>query len=69
MSSAAAPLPGRAAAPLLMLTASLLFALMGVCVKWAAAQYPAGEIVGATLLRGRSIAVEPRGDAAPPTQS
>jgi drug/metabolite transporter (DMT)-like permease len=28
-----------------MFTASLLFALMGVCVKWASAQYSAGEIV------------------------
>jgi drug/metabolite transporter (DMT)-like permease len=35
----------RAAAPMLMLAASLLFALMGVCVKWAAVLYPAGEIV------------------------
>ncbi len=44
MSAAVAP-RGSAAAPLLMLVASLLFALMGVCVKWAAALYPAGEIV------------------------
>jgi drug/metabolite transporter (DMT)-like permease len=28
-----------------MLIASLLFAFMGVCVKWAAVQYSAGEIV------------------------
>jgi drug/metabolite transporter (DMT)-like permease len=28
-----------------MLLASLLFSLMGVCVKWASAQYSAGEIV------------------------
>jgi len=32
-------------APLLMLLASLLFALMGVCVKLAAAHYSAGEMV------------------------
>lgn len=32
-------------APLCMVIASLLFALMGVCVKWAAVQYSAGEIV------------------------
>jgi drug/metabolite transporter (DMT)-like permease len=32
-------------APLLMLLASLLFALMAVCVKWASADYSAGEIV------------------------
>jgi drug/metabolite transporter (DMT)-like permease len=32
-------------APLLMLLASLLFALMAVCVKFATAQYGAGEIV------------------------
>jgi drug/metabolite transporter (DMT)-like permease len=32
-------------APLLMLLASLLFAVMGVCVKYASAQYGAGEIV------------------------
>jgi drug/metabolite transporter (DMT)-like permease len=32
-------------APLLMLMASLLFAVMGVCVKFASAQYGAGEIV------------------------
>jgi drug/metabolite transporter (DMT)-like permease len=32
-------------APLLMLGAALLFAVMGVCVKWASAQYSAGEIV------------------------
>jgi drug/metabolite transporter (DMT)-like permease len=32
-------------APLLMVVSSLLFALMGVCVKLAAAQYGAGEIV------------------------
>src|SRR5688572_17149971 len=32
-------------APLLMLVASLLFALMGVCVKLAAAHYSAGEMV------------------------
>jgi drug/metabolite transporter (DMT)-like permease len=32
-------------APLCMVIASLLFALMGVCVKWASAQYSAGEIV------------------------
>jgi drug/metabolite transporter (DMT)-like permease len=32
-------------APLLMVVASLLFALMGVCVKWASELYSAGEIV------------------------
>ena len=32
-------------APVLMVVASLLFALMGVCVKLASAQYAAGEIV------------------------
>jgi drug/metabolite transporter (DMT)-like permease len=32
-------------APLLMLCASLLFAVMGVCVKFAAVQYSAGEMV------------------------
>jgi drug/metabolite transporter (DMT)-like permease len=32
-------------APLLMLTASLLFAIMGVCVKFASTQYSAGEMV------------------------
>lgn len=32
-------------APWLMITASLLFAVMGVCVKLASAQYGAGEIV------------------------
>ncbi len=31
--------------PLLMATASLLFSLMGVCVKYASAHYGAGEIV------------------------
>jgi drug/metabolite transporter (DMT)-like permease len=36
-------------APALMIVASLLFALMGVCVKLASAQYAAGEIV---LYRG-----------------
>jgi drug/metabolite transporter (DMT)-like permease len=36
-------------APLLMLLATLLFSLMGVCVKLASAQYSAGEIV---LYRG-----------------
>ena len=32
-------------APALMLCASLLFAVMGVCVKFASAQYGAGEMV------------------------
>jgi len=32
-------------APLLMLGAALLFSVMGVCVKWASAQYSAGELV------------------------
>lgn len=35
----------RVSPPLCMVGASLLFALMGVCVKFAAAQYNAGEIV------------------------
>ena len=35
----------RVPPPLYMLGASLLFALMGVCVKFASAQYGAGEIV------------------------
>ncbi|MBL8308667.1 MAG: DMT family transporter [Rubrivivax sp.] len=35
----------RASPTLLMLGASLLFALMGVCVKFASARYSAGEIV------------------------
>ena len=39
-------------APLLMTTASLLFALMGVCVKLALALYGAGEIVMARSLVG-----------------
>jgi S-adenosylmethionine uptake transporter len=45
-------------APALMVIASLLFALMGVCVKFASAQYSAGEIVlyraavGALLMAG-----------------
>jgi S-adenosylmethionine uptake transporter len=55
-------------APLLMLLASLLFALMGVCVKLASAQYGAGEIVfyralvgalfvaGLSRLRGSTLA-------------
>jgi S-adenosylmethionine uptake transporter len=34
-----------ASAPILMVTASLLFAAMGVCVKWASSQYGTGEIV------------------------
>jgi S-adenosylmethionine uptake transporter len=54
-------------APLLMLTASLLFAVMGVCVKFASAQYSAGELVfyralisalfifGLTRVRGTSL--------------
>ena len=47
----AAAVPGgdvgrhRVPAPLLMLGASLLFATMGACVKFASAQYAAGEIV------------------------
>ena len=32
-------------AALLMTGAALLFASMGVCVKWASAQYSAGEVV------------------------
>jgi len=32
-------------APLLMLGAALLFSVMAVCVKWASAQYSAGEMV------------------------
>ena len=36
---------GRLPAPLLMVGAAFLFALMGVCVKFASAHYDAGEIV------------------------
>jgi drug/metabolite transporter (DMT)-like permease len=49
-------------APLLMLSASFLFATMGVCVKLASAHYPAGEIVfyrslvGAVVIAGIAIA-------------
>jgi drug/metabolite transporter (DMT)-like permease len=55
-------------APWLMLCASLLFATMGVCVKFASAQYGAGEMVfyraligavfifGLTRVRGASLA-------------
>jgi len=55
-------------APWLMLAASMLFAVMGVCVKFAAAQYGAGEMVfyralvgavfifGLTRWRGGSLA-------------
>jgi drug/metabolite transporter (DMT)-like permease len=55
-------------APALMLCASLLFAVMGVCVKFASAQYSAGEMVfyralvgtlfifGLTRWRGSSLA-------------
>jgi drug/metabolite transporter (DMT)-like permease len=55
-------------APLLMLCASLLFAVMGVCVKFASAQYSAGEMVfyralvgalfifGLTRVRGTTLA-------------
>jgi drug/metabolite transporter (DMT)-like permease len=55
-------------APALMLCASLLFAVMGVCVKFASAQYGAGEMVfyrslvgtlfifGLTRWRGSSLA-------------
>jgi S-adenosylmethionine uptake transporter len=49
-------------APLLMVVASLLFAVMGVCVKFASAQYGAGEIVfyralvGALFIAGLSRA-------------
>jgi drug/metabolite transporter (DMT)-like permease len=55
-------------APLLMLCASLLFAVMGVCVKLASAQYSAGEMVfyrsvvgtlfifGLTRVRGGTLA-------------
>jgi len=39
------PVAGSMPAPLLMLIATLLFAAMGVCVKFASAQYGAGEIV------------------------
>ncbi len=57
----------RLPAPLLVATASLLFSVMGVCVKLASAQYNAGEIVfyraivglllmgGATLLGGGTL--------------
>jgi S-adenosylmethionine uptake transporter len=42
-------------APWLMFTASLLFAVMGVCVKFASAQYGAGEIVFYRSLVGALI--------------
>ena len=58
----------RMSAPLLMLLASLLFALMAVCVKFASASYGAGEIVlyrsliglalMAAVLRGRDTSVK-----------
>jgi len=35
-------------APILMICASLLFATMGVCVKFASSRYGAGEIVAMT---------------------
>ena len=57
-------------APLLMLMASLLFALMAVCVKLASADYGAGEIVlyrsliglalMAAMLRGRGTSLKTR---------
>ena len=47
----------RLPAPLLMLGASLLFATMGVCVKLASAQYPAGEIVFYRGLVGHAVRV------------
>ena len=37
--------PRGPSAPLLMLGAALLFSMMAVCVKWAAALYGAGELV------------------------
>lgn len=42
-------------APLLMILASLLFATMGVCVKYASAYYSAGEIVFYRGLVGASM--------------
>jgi drug/metabolite transporter (DMT)-like permease len=57
-------------APLLMLCAALLFAVMGVCVKFASAQYSAGEMVfyraligalfifGLTRVRGTTLATQ-----------
>jgi len=42
-------------APLLMVAASLLFALMGVCVKFASAYYSAGEIVFYRSLVGLAV--------------
>lgn len=57
-------------APLLMLMSSLLFAVMGVCVKFASVQYSAGEIVFyralfgalfiATLSRARGTSLRTR---------
>ncbi len=41
----AAPASAAASAPLLMVGASFLFALMGVCIKLVSAQYGAGELV------------------------
>jgi drug/metabolite transporter (DMT)-like permease len=42
-------------APLLIACASLLFAVMGVCVKFASAQYSAGEIVFYRALVGMAL--------------
>jgi S-adenosylmethionine uptake transporter len=52
-SGVAAPVRRLAlSAPWMMVLASLLFALMGVCVKFASAQYGAGEIVVYRSLMG-----------------
>jgi len=51
-------------APLLMICASFLFATMGVCVKFASAQYGAGEIVmyrGLICTLGIAMAAHARG--------
>lgn len=44
-------------APVLMVLASALFALMGVCVKYASASYPSGDIVFYRSLVGATVIV------------
>jgi S-adenosylmethionine uptake transporter len=58
------PVRAPVSAPALMIGASLLFAVMGVCVKLASAQYGAGEIVLYRALVGlvlMSVVVRTRG--------
>lgn len=55
----------RVPAPLLIAGASLLFALMGLCVKLASAQYGAGEIVfyrGLVGMAWMTVLLKARGD-------